>query len=145
MTQVVITAGADDALVDALSLMEENRISVLPIVDARRRCVGILSATDLIDLTRELDEEISDLGRVSELSRKWLIRKLIEHESSRHNVASRMTSPVASIGPEATLVDAARDMLRHRVHHLPVVDDEQRLVGIVSTMDLLSGFVDDLI
>jgi CBS domain-containing protein len=55
-----------------------------------------------------------------------------------------MTSPVASIGPEATLVDAARAMLRHRVHHLPVVDDEQRLVGIVSTMDLLSGFVDDL-
>ena len=47
-----------------------------------------------------------------------------------------------TIDAETTLGKATREMLRNRVHHLPVVDSSDRLIGIVSTMDILSEFAD---
>ncbi len=142
MSKVVVSASANDTLHEALALMDENRLSTLPVVDQRDRCVGIISATDLVELTRDLEQEISDLGRVSDVSRQWLLEKLTEHDLGKQTLASRMTSSVMSIQPEATLVAAASEMLRHRVHHLPVLDEHGHLLGILSTMDVLSAFVE---
>ena len=142
MSKVVVTAGEDDSMREAINLMDENRLSSLPVIDSRRRCVGILSASDLIHLARELGQEVDDIGRVSEGSRQWLIEKLIEHDMAHQKVSSRMTRSVAAIEPEANLAKAAGEMLRHRVHHLPVLDEHQRLLGIISTMDILTAFVE---
>jgi predicted transcriptional regulator len=59
-----------------------------------------------------------------------------------------MTSPAITIGPDATIPAAARLMNTHRVRRLPVVDEEGRLVGVVSRRDLLSVFLrpdDDIV
>lgn len=53
-----------------------------------------------------------------------------------------MTTDVISVGPEELLVSAAREMVRSKVHHLPVIDGNKRLVGIISTMDILSAFAE---
>jgi CBS domain-containing protein len=53
------------------------------------------------------------------------------------NAADMMTSPVLTIGPDATVRDAAWTMLTHRISALPVLDGQGRLVGIVSEGDLL--------
>ncbi|MEK6238953.1 MAG: CBS domain-containing protein, partial [Planctomycetales bacterium] len=53
-----------------------------------------------------------------------------------------MTSDVASDRPDAILPDAACEMQRYRVHRLPVVDEKRRLLGIVSSMDLLSAMIE---
>jgi CBS domain-containing protein len=52
-----------------------------------------------------------------------------------------MTSPVVSIGPEASVKDAVRLLDRHDITALPVIDDGDRLVGIVSEADVLRGEV----
>jgi CBS domain-containing protein len=52
-----------------------------------------------------------------------------------------MTSPVVSIGPEASVRDAVRLLDRHDITALPVIDDRDRLVGIVSEADVLLGEV----
>jgi CBS domain-containing protein len=52
-----------------------------------------------------------------------------------------MTTPAITIRPEATIVQAARLLAQHHIKRLPVVDDENRLVGIVSRRDLLRVFV----
>ena len=119
MSKVVVSGDPDDTLEDAVGLMQDNRISVLPVTDQRDRCVGILSATDLIDLSRQPGTALGE-----------------------QKVADRMTGAVASLGPEASLATAAKEMVRHRVHHLPVVDNQQRLLGIISTMDILDAFVE---
>ena len=48
MVRNVISVQPEDLLSDAVSLMFENRISAVPVVDKRQRCKGILSTTDLI-------------------------------------------------------------------------------------------------
>ena len=53
------------------------------------------------------------------------------------NVADVMTRKVISVTPETTIAEAARLMLRHRISGLPVVDQEERVVGVVTEGDLL--------
>ena len=50
-----------------------------------------------------------------------------------------MSVDVETIEQEATVGTAAREMIRHQVHRLPVVDQQSRLIGIVSTMDILKA------
>ncbi|MFE8993033.1 CBS domain-containing protein [Streptomyces collinus] len=52
-----------------------------------------------------------------------------------------MFSPAITLHSDATVAEAARVMARHRVERLPVVDDEERLVGIVTRRDLLQVFL----
>ena len=51
-----------------------------------------------------------------------------------------MTTTVVTVDRETPLLDAAGEMLRHRIHHIPVVDEQQHVLGIVSTMDVLAVF-----
>src|SRR5436190_14363628 len=51
--------------------------------------------------------------------------------------AQIMTRPVITIGPETTIVEAARSMLQHHISALPVVDTEGRLIGIISEGDFI--------
>jgi CBS domain/BON domain len=52
-----------------------------------------------------------------------------------------MTTPAITIGPHATVPAAARLMNTHHIRRLPVVDDQGRLIGVVSRRDLLSVFL----
>jgi CBS domain-containing protein len=138
----VVTTQPDDTLRDALALMVENRVTALPVVDARGHCVGILSATDLVELSRDLHEGLSNPQETAEEPYQYLLDNLAEQDLSRHTVGELMTDNVATVRAERTLVEAAREMLRHRVHRLPVVDKTDHLIGIISTMDILEAFVE---
>lgn len=142
LTQELVTVEADDSLHDALELMAENRVTALPVLDHKGRCVGILSASDFVELIRDLDDEMRDLGRVEELSHQWILDRFDKHDLTARLVSEFMTLNVATITSEQTLAEAAREMLRHKVHRLPVVKKDGTLLGIVSTMDLLGGFVE---
>ena len=129
------------SLHEALDLICENRVSALPVVDGRGHCVGILTTSDLIELTHELDDELQNLGRVNESKPQWLIEQLAKALGSER-VSEQMTPDVASVRPETPVPEAAAMMVRNRVHHLPVVDENKHLVGIVSTMDILAVVAD---
>lgn len=70
-------------------------------------------------------------------------RNLREHtgylESTKVNAA--MSTAVVSVGPNSTVQEAARLMLRHKVGGLPVLDGG-KLVGIVTTIDMLKAFLE---
>lgn len=136
MSKHVVAVNPSDSLHEALDLICENRVSALPVVDGRGHCVGILTTSDLIELTHELDDELQNLGRVDASRPQWLIEQLVKALGSER-VSEQMTPDVAAICPEATVPEAAALMLRNRVHHLPVVDSHNVLQGIVSTMDIL--------
>jgi signal-transduction protein with cAMP-binding, CBS, and nucleotidyltransferase domain len=71
-----------------------------------------------------------------------LTEKLSESGLQTQKVQELMTDNVISVTTEDTLVHAAAEMVRSRVHRLMVVDNEKRLLGIVSTMDILAAFAD---
>ena len=74
---------------------------------------------------------------------------LLERPQRRHARAKAlgtmardlMTAPAITIGPEATVGDAAHLMREHTLKHVPVVDERGHVVGIVSRIDLLVSFL----
>ena len=138
----VVYVNPPDTLDEALRLMAENRVSGLPVVDARRRCVGFISATDLLDLTRELGDELNALDEVAGFTRQLLTEKLSKSGLLTKQVLELMSDSVFSVGPEDSLAHAAGQFVRNRVHRLAVVDGHKRLLGIVSMTDILRAFAE---
>jgi CBS domain-containing protein len=138
MSKDVVAVSPHDTLQEALDLIVENRVSALPVVDARDRCIGMLSTSDLINMTHELDDEIHNIGRADENGRPWLLGRLVDAFGTER-VSSQMTETVQTIGPELTITEAASMMVRNRVHRLPVVDGKDRMLGILSTTDIVSA------
>ncbi len=136
----VVTISSADTIHEALSIMGENRVSALPVVDYQDECVGILSRSDLMEMTRDLDEDIYQLDEVDPSTQQFLLEKLI-HSMGGESVQSFMSESVTTIQEDAKLIEATKLMLSKKIHHLPVVNSEAKLVGILSTMDILAEFV----
>jgi CBS domain-containing protein len=141
MSKDVVTVNAPDTVHDALEAMLENKVSALPVVDHHGRCVGMLSAHDFVDVTYDLDEGFHAMEHESELWWGLLVRNLSQNVGQQ-SVTDLMTEDVVSVGPETPLAQAAGEMLRARVHRLPVVDAEGRVLGIISMSDVLRAFVE---
>jgi len=141
MSRDVVYVHPQESVREALALMVDNHVSALPVVEGHGRCAGIISTSDLVSLNRQIDEDLEDIGRTPPESRSWFMDRLNEGLGNQR-VMEVMSEDVTSIGPDVPVVEAAEAMLKHRVHRLPVLDEERKLVGIVSTMDLLRTFVE---
>ncbi len=139
----VVHVNPRNTLREALAAMTENRVSALPVVDARQRCVGVISVTDLLGVAKDLGDELNALSEARALDHEALVGKLERADLLTDPVQDWMSLDPVSIALESSIQHAAQVMLRNRVHRLVVLDDQQRLVGVVSTMDLLAAFAGD--
>jgi CBS domain-containing protein len=118
-----------------VQLIEENKISAVPIVDAQGFPVGIVSESDL--LLKERRREIE-----SESSLLHPRRRRQERAKAEGVVAWEiMTKPPITVRSDATMPQAARLMQERNIRRLIVVDERNKIVGIVSRSDLLQVFL----
>jgi CBS domain-containing protein len=76
------------------------------------------------------------LGIISE--RDYTRKVILKDRSSKHTMVREiMTTQLTTITPDATVEEAMRVMTRHRVRHLPVVDRDAHVIGVVSIGDLV--------
>jgi CBS domain-containing protein len=136
MTRDVVTVDALAPFKEIVRLMQEHRVSALPVVDDDDVLVGIVSEGDLI---LRGDPGLVGGGHLFESRHRARDRA----KAAADLAHELMTTPVISVVPDAPLGEAARLMHRNEVKRLPVVDAEGRLVGIVSRADLLRGFLRD--
>lgn len=139
----IVYINPQDTLREALAVMMENHVSALPVIDARHRCVGVISVTDLLGVTKDLSDELNALSEAGGLDHEALVAKLEHADLLTEQVQGWMSPDPVSVAIESTIQHAAQVMLRNRVHRLVVLDDQQRVAGVVSTMDLLAAFVGD--
>lgn len=138
MTIDVLCVSPDTTLKEAARLMVEARISGLPVVDGNRRLVGIITEADFLE--RQADQ--SRDGR--------LLAAMFDTESPSPPttlVADAMTPDPVVIYPEANVAEAARVMAEHGIKRIPVVDADNKVVGIMSRADVVNAFTrpDDVI
>jgi CBS domain-containing protein len=113
------TVRGTDTVGEAIALLAENHVSGVPVVDDHGRLAGVLSSGDILETIAEHDEPVA--------------RESIFEETLVQEV---MTPRPQTISPEANVKDAAQRMIYLEVHRL-FVEDEGRLVGVVSTTDLV--------
>ncbi|MEU6144570.1 CBS domain-containing protein [Streptomyces sp. NPDC047081] len=118
MTREVVEARRETSFKEVARLLDEHRISGLPVVDHDDKVLGVVSGTDLI-------------------------RRQAKRPANRHapTAGDLMSTPAITVHPEQRVADAARVMERHGVERLPVVDEEDRLIGIATRRDLLRVFL----
>jgi len=131
MTARVHVASPSTPFKMLVRLIEENRISAVPIVDVQGSPIGIVSESDL--LLKENADPISPLDLLRQ-------RKLRE-KADGVVAADLMTSPVVTVGTDTPIAQAARVMRERNVRRLVVVDTRLRIAGIVSRSDLLKVFL----
>ena len=118
-----------------VQLIDENRISAIPIVDAQGVPVGIVSESDLLFKERRLELE-------SESNLLHVRRRRQERAKAEGVVAWEiMTKPPITVRSDISLPQAARVMQGRNVTRLVVVDERDKIVGIVSRSDLLQVFL----
>ena len=118
------TVTPDTSVNDVFVSLAESRVSALPVVDGAGRLVGVISKTDIV--ASEEDAE-GEAGRAA-LFETTLVRDL-------------MTSPALTIAADASIQDAAQQMLSTGVHRLFVTTD-QRAIGVISVTDILAAVAD---
>lgn len=141
MSREVVSVEPSDSLHTCIQRMVDNRVYALPVLGPHGECVGIISSSDLLQVTRDLDDDLIELEQADWATGRWLLAQL-RNEVGSQKVESVMNEDVAIVHADTPLAKAAREMLRNGVHRLPVIDAHERVIGIVSTSDILSAFVD---
>ena len=138
MTKRVVTIRNKETVHDALLLMVENRLAALPVVNQAGRCVGVISQSDLIAEARDKDLENEELAAGHSLA-ELIFGATSFDELTSERVEDMMSDQVVMAAPDELVTSVADKMLGQQVHHIPVVDGQENLVGIVSTMDILAA------
>jgi CBS domain-containing protein len=137
MTRSVLTVRPDTPLKDAAALLSEHRISGLPVVDRERRVLGVLSEGDIL-----FKESGGPEGKRGFLDRLLAVPPAgLELKIAARTAGEAMSAPALTIGPRRPVTEAATTMIEEGVNRLPVIDEEERLIGIVTRADLVRAFV----
>jgi len=126
MTRQVITVSVDTTLPEAHRLMSEKKIRRLPVMK-NGTLVGIVTLGDV------REAEPSDATTLSIWELNYLLAKL--------TVNKIMTKNPLTITPGATLGEAARVMLESKVSGLPVVDEGNNVIGMITESDIFRAVV----
>jgi CBS domain-containing protein len=134
MTRGVVRAPRDMAFKELVTLLAENDVTAVPVVDASDRPMGVVSEADLL---RKVSGRTDPSGRV--LLPHPEVWERAKTEGAR--AEELMSAPAVCVRPEWTVAEAARLMAVHDIKRLLVVDETDTLLGIVSRGDLLRIFL----
>lgn len=131
MTHTAVGVGRHAGYKEIVGVMEQWKVSALPVLEGEGRVIGVISEADLL-LKEEYrgqdaikpDRPLPDMAKAGAVSAEEL-----------------MSSPAVTVHANATIAEAARIMARRHVKRLPVVDDIGMLEGVVSRSDLLKVFL----
>ena len=119
MSRNVVTATPEQKMADVARLLIDKNVTGAPVVDAEGRCMGILSATDYVRFQCQS-------GKTG---------------PSETVVREHMSLAVHTISESETLVQAARRLCQAHIHRLPVVAADERVVGWISSLDIVAALI----
>ena len=128
MTTPAFTVTPDTPFQDALKLMRDHKFRRIPVVDASGTLVGIVSERDLLHASPSPATSLS----VWEVN--YLLWKL--------KIGDIMTHNVLSITPDVPIEDAASLLVARKIGGLPVVDKDNKVIGVITETDIFKAFVE---
>jgi CBS domain-containing protein len=130
----------------AVELLAETDKGAIPVVDEERRLVGIVSESDLVLGDEEADlhlpHYINIMGGVVFVGSLKGFEERLE-KAFATKVAELMTPDPVVVNDYSSAETVARRIAEKHHNHLPVVDDEGRLVGMVTRADALAALVEE--
>lgn len=138
MSGDVISVRTTDALIDAIRTLSKNHISGAPVLDETNNLKGVISEADILklieyqpslipflELLEDNPDDITDAIRIA----------------SKKRVDEIMSKPAIVVNENRSASDAASLMWSKKINRLPVLDNKNNLVGIITRADLLKAFL----
>ena len=120
MTRRVVSLAPEMEVVEAIRILLKHKVTAAPVLDSEHKLVGILSESDCLSATLTSSYYSQDFGLVSEY----------------------MTESVMSAGEDDSVLDVYERFMKQRAVRVPVLDDQGRLVGILSPKDLMRAVLE---
>jgi len=128
---------------EAVVFLTDRRISAAPVINEAGRPVGVISEADILRYDREHVnhlQPVPDYYLHSELTLPSGERLPDEFEievDDDSSVSDIMTPVIYSVTPDTPIEEVVRQLVHRRIHRLFVVDHDNSLIGVITTLDLL--------
>ena len=130
MTRQLVTCRKTDSIKFALDLMNQNKVSRLVVTDEKGSPIGLVSTNTLL-------AHSDYFSKGTTRSRDYLL-------PLKDNVVVNdlLEENIVTINEDEDLAEAARKMVNSKISGIPVLDSNQKLVGVVSKTDVVKAFSD---
>ncbi len=134
MSRDVVSAEFGTGLDDAWQQMRAHRVACLPVLNRARRVIGIVTQTDFLE-----HGGLDDYRSIRQQLRRFLRKSGVTHTEKAEVVGQIMTHHPTTARVDTPIVDLVPLMADSGFHHIPIVDHEQRFVGIITQSDLVAA------
>jgi CBS domain-containing protein len=135
MTRDVLSISKYETIVNVANILSEKSISGLPVVNNGKNVVGIITQADILSIIGVGKEHtFKDLL-------KYMLGEKLPERRMGDIVGDIMTAPVDTIRPAASIAEAVQVMDQKKIRRLPVVDDKNTLIGIITRADILRAVI----
>lgn len=144
MTMDVIVANKSDSIADVAQLLIKEKIGGVPVVSEDRKVVGIISETDIMK-----KEKYVEAPQVLNLLQGLIFFsdfKQMEKDMKRiaaYKVEELMSTDIITVHENDTFDDVANVMIKKSVNRVPVVDDNNKLKGIICRYDIIRAMYNE--
>lgn len=132
----------DDSIQEVIETLQTNDLPGIPVVDETRKVIGIITDSDLVISNEDADFHLPHYVNI--------MGGIVFLESTKHfeerarkafaaTAAEMMTADPITVGPDEPAERAGKLISQRKHNRLPVVDDEGRLVGVVTRVDVLAA------
>jgi len=145
MTKNVFTISKDATLADLSKLLLKNKISGVPVIDGEGKLVGMVTDADIIREDMEpifpfyFDPLVINYGYIENIEKYQ--KDVKEHLETK--VEEVMVRRVKTVHKDSPVSDVARIIVRNKINRVPVIDENNKLLGIIARSDIIESMVDE--
>jgi CBS domain-containing protein len=135
MTKDVISVTKFESIMHVATILSERNISGIPVVDKERKVIGIITQADILSIVGiRREQTLKDLL-------KHMLGEPLPQRKLGDLVGDIMTSSVLTMRPDANIAEVTKIMDEKKIRRLPVVNDKNELIGIISRADILRAVI----
>ncbi|MCR4345850.1 MAG: HPP family protein [Sulfuricaulis sp.] len=133
MTRDVGTAEFGDELATVWEMMRERKLKGVPVVDRTRRVIGIVT---IVDFLKRVDKTQHPHPQFFDRLRSFIRRTSGLTSDKPEVIGEIMSAPVMTAREDTHIVSLIPMFSEHNIHHVPIVDEDGRVTGMVTQTDL---------
>jgi len=134
MSRDSVSAEFGSCLEDAWRVMREHRLAALPVLNRAQRVIGIITLADFLEYGG-----LNDIHGLNHQLKNFLRKSGITHTEKAEVVGQIMCKQATTVHIDTPIADLVPLMADSGLHHIPVVDHEQRFAGMVAQSDLIAA------
>ncbi|MDI6785259.1 MAG: CBS domain-containing protein [bacterium] len=123
-------------------MFKENNFDIFPVIDEERYLLGIVSRTDMLHIfLPQYFSLMDDFSYLKDFGALELDKEAIIMIERIYVADDLMTKEVITVTEDTSLMKSIALMRKYRVRSLPVINEENKLMGIITRTDILKAFL----